>query len=479
MVSNIIQFVYQNQIIQIKNPDPNETLLNYIRTKLKKTGTKEGCGSGDCGACSVVVGELENKKINYKVINSCISFLPTINGKQLIIVEDLIDKNGSLHPVQESMVRHHGSQCGFCTPGFVMSMFAMFKSQKIFSNTVIKESIAGNLCRCTGYKPIIKAAKVLNGKNRKDQFEKNKKNTVKLLSKINKSSIAIYNKGKKYFAPFYITELKKILKKDPHIKLISGQTDVALEITQQRKDIISMVYLNSVKELNYIKKEKNFIEVGATTPLIDFQLYIKKYYKDYEKVLLRYGSLGIRNVGTLAANLANASPIGDNSPLLLALDAKVVVSGVKKNKVISLSDFFTGYRKTKLKNGEFISSIRIPLFKNNIYKAYKVSNRFDDDISSVCAAFNIKLENNKIKFFRAAYGGMAAIPKRATNCERVLLNSPFNEEFINRAKIALERDFRPISDVRNSSKYRMEVARNLLQKCFIEIQEKKIISTHV
>tara|TARA_Y100000590_G_scaffold448349_1_gene584862 strand:+ start:810 stop:2249 length:1440 start_codon:yes stop_codon:yes gene_type:complete len=478
MTSEVIQFVYQNQIMQIRNPNPNETLLNYIRTTLKKTGTKEGCGSGDCGACSVVIGELKDKKINYKVINSCISFLATINGKQLIIVEDLVDKNGSLHPVQESMVRHHGSQCGFCTPGFVMSMFAMFKNQKNFNNSVIKESIAGNLCRCTGYKPIVKAAKSLNGKNRKDQFEKNKENTIKLLKKINSSSIAIYNKGKKYFAPIYVNELKKILKKYPDIKLISGQTDIALEVTQKRKDIDSMVYMNSINELNYIRREKNFIEVGAATTLIDFQLYIQKYYKDFKKILLRYGSLGIRNVGTLAANLANASPIGDNPPLLLALDSKVVISGIKKTRVIPLNDFFVGYRKTKLKSGEFIYAVRIPLFANNIYKAYKVSNRFDDDISSVCAAFNIELKNKKVKFFRAAYGGMAEIPKRATNCEKVLLNSPFTEEFINKAKIALQKDFRPISDVRNSSKYRMEVAQNLLQKCFLEINEKKVIETN-
>lgn len=465
--------------MQIKNPDTNETLLNFIRTKLKKTGTKEGCGSGDCGACSVVIAEIKNEKINYKVVNSCISFLTTINGKQLIIVEDLIDKEGSMHPVQEAMVRHHGSQCGFCTPGFVMSMFAMFKNEKKINNSVIKESIAGNLCRCTGYKPIIKAAKSLNGKNRKDQFEKNKENTLKLLNKVNNSSISIYNKGKKYFAPLYITELKKILKKNPNIKVISGQTDVALEVTQQRQDIESMVYLNSIKELDYIKKEKNYIEIGAATSLIDFQLYIKKYYKDFEKILLRYGSLGIRNVGTLAANLANASPIGDNSPLLLALDAKVVITGVKKTKVIPLSEFFIGYRKTKLKSNEFISSIRIPLFLNNVYKAYKVSNRFDDDISTVCAAFNIELKNNKVKFFRAAYGGMAAIPKRATKCEKVLLNSPFNEEFINKAKMALQKDFQPISDVRNSSRYRMEVAQNLLHKCFLEILKKKVITVNV
>tara|TARA_B100000029_G_scaffold230836_1_gene228349 strand:- start:1342 stop:2778 length:1437 start_codon:yes stop_codon:yes gene_type:complete len=476
MTSDIIKFVYQNKIFEIRNPDPNESLLNFIRMKLKKTGTKEGCGSGDCGACSVVLGELKNNEIKYKVINSCICLLPTINGKQLIVVEDLSDEKGYLHPVQEAMVRHHGSQCGFCTPGFVMSMFSMFKNNKSFTNSIINESIAGNLCRCTGYKPIIKAAKSLNIKDRKDHFYNYEKNTIKLLKKINHLSIALYNKGKEYFAPRYISELKKILKKRPEARIISGQTDVALEITQARQDINSIVYLNSINELNFIKKEKKYIEVGAATPLIDFQIYIKNHYKDFEKILSRYGSIGIRNVGTLAANLANASPIGDNAPLLLALDAKIVISGVKKNRIIPISDFFISYKKTKIKKGQFISSIRIPLFQNTYFKAYKVSNRFDDDISSVCAAFNIEIKNRKIKFFRAAYGGMAATPKRASHCEKVLINSVLTKEIINKAKFALAKDFKPISDVRNSSKYRMEVAQNLLEKCFLEIQYKKLIS---
>merc|ERR1711969_478213 len=209
MNSNIVKFIYQNKIFKVKNPDSNETLLNYIRTKLKKTGTKEGCAEGGCGACTVVLGELKNNKINYRAVNSCIMFLPTLQGKQLILVEDLISKNGLLHPTQEAMVNYHGSQCGFCTPGFVMSLFAMFKNYSKFKDNVIKDSIAGNLCRCTGYKPIIKAAKSLNGKNKNDHFTQNKQNTIILLKKIKNESIVIYKKDKRYFAPRYVQELKK------------------------------------------------------------------------------------------------------------------------------------------------------------------------------------------------------------------------------------------------------------------------------
>ena len=478
MNSNFISFVRKDRIEEIKNPNPNETLLNYIRTKLKKTGTKEGCAEGGCGACTVVVGELVSGEIKYSAINSCISFVPSLNGKQLLIVEDLVSKDGKLHPVQEAMVKFHGSQCGFCTPGFVMSLFSMFKNYSKLKEEVIKDSIAGNLCRCTGYKPIIEAAKRLRTKNKIDHFSKNKKKTITLLKKIGNKTVAIYKKDKKYFAPRYVSELKKILKKNINSKLLSGGTDLSLSVTKDRKDIESIIYMNSIKELNYIKNNSKYIEVGATTPLSNFEIYIKKYYPDFEKILKRYGSVQIRNVATIAGNIATASPIGDNLPLLLALDSQVVLQGIKKSKILPINDFFINYRKTKLKEGQFIHSIRIPIFDKNIFKAYKISKRFDDDISSVCAAFNLLIENKKIKKIKIAYGGMAAIPKRALSCERVLLNSSITKDVINKAKNALEKDFLPISDMRASGKYRKIIAKNLLEKCFLEINEKKIIGIY-
>ena len=475
MTSSIIKFIHENKIVEIDNADPNETVLNYVRTKLKKTGTKEGCAEGGCGACTVVLGELKNNKINYSAVNSCIMFLPTLQKKQLILVEDLISKNGSLHPVQEAMVNYHGSQCGFCTPGFVMSLFAMFKNYSKFKDNVIKDSIAGNLCRCTGYKPIIKAAKSLNSKNKIDHFTKNKQNTITLLKKIKDESIVIYKKDKRYFAPRYVQELKKILKKNINSHLLSGGTDLSLVVTKERKDINSVIYMNSINELNYIKNNNQYIEVGATTPLIEFESYIEKYYPDFTTILKRYGSINIKNVATIAGNIATASPIGDTLPLLLSLDAKVVLVSIKKTKILSLNNFFLNYRRTKLKKGQFIHSIRIPLFPENIFKAYKISKRFDDDISSVCASFNLKVKNEKIKSIRVAYGGMASIPRRAIYCEKILLNSSMSEQIIDKAKKALEKDFKPISDMRASGKYRMEVAKNLLQKCFLEITQKKLI----
>ena len=474
MTSNIVKFIYRNKIVEINNPDPNETILNYVRTKLKKTGTKEGCAEGGCGACTVVLGELKKNNINYKAINSCIAFVPSLEGKQLILVEDLISKD-ELHPVQKAMVNYHGSQCGFCTPGFVMSLFAMYKSYSSYKENIIKDSIQGNLCRCTGYKPIIDAAKSLNKKNKSDHFSRNKKIIITLLKKIKQRSITIYSNNKKYFAPKTVYELKKILKQHPNSKLLSGGTDVSLIVTKERKDLDSLIYINSIDELNYIKKNNNYIEVGATTPLINFESIIKRYFPDFAQILKRYGSVQIRNVCTIAGNIATASPIGDTLPLLLSLDSQIIIKDKSKTKILPLNGFFINYRKTKLKKGQFIHSIRIPLLPKNIFKAYKISKRIDDDISSICASFNIELKNNKIKKIKIAYGGMANIPKRAISCEKILLNSSMSDNIISKAKKSLEKDFKPITDARASKKYRMEVAKNLLEKCFLEVKQKKLI----
>ena len=268
MTSNIVKFIYKNKIVEIKNPDTNETILNYVRTKLKKTGTKEGCAEGGCGACTVVIGELEKNNIKYKAINSCISFLPNLESKQLILVEDLIDK-GELHPVQKAMVNFHGSQCGFCTPGFVMSLFAMYKNYSSFKEEIIRDSIQGNLCRCTGYRPIVAAAKSLNKNNKRDSFSRDKKITLNLLKKINKRSIAIVHNNKKYFAPKSINELSKILRKEPNSKLISGGTDLSLIVTKNRQEIKNIIllgcgtsynacivgyyYLRQIRQLNIVR----------------------------------------------------------------------------------------------------------------------------------------------------------------------------------------------------------------------------------
>ena len=474
MVSSTIQFLFNNKIIKIKNPDPNKTILNYVRNDLKKTGTKEGCAEGGCGACTIVLGELNKNKIVYKAINACISFLPILNGKQLILIEDLSNGN-SLHPVQEAMIKFHGSQCGFCTPGFTMSLFSMHKNNRSINNEIVEEALSGNLCRCTGYRPIIDAAKSLNNKNNLDQFKKEQNKTIKLLKNIKITDIEINNKGKKFFAPKTISNLKKILIKYPDAKILSGGTDLSLEVTKFRKEIKTIISLNSIEKLNFIKKNRNLLEIGATTSLFEFQNFIKKYFLDFHDILKRYGSLQIRNVGTIAGNIATASPIGDTLPLLLTLDAKIVVQGRKQRKTFSFSEFFISYRKTKLKKGEFIYSIKIPIIKDNIFKAYKISKRFDDDISSVCGSFNFLIKKNKITKAAIAYGGMSEIPKRALAIEKKLINSEFSENSFHQAVGLINKDFSPLDDMRASSQYRLAVAKNLLLKAFYEIKNKQRI----
>lgn len=475
MVSDTIQFVFEDKIEKIRNANSNKTILNYIRNDLKKTGTKEGCAEGGCGACTIVLGELNKNKIIYKAINACISFLPNLNGKHLILVENLTNENNKLHPVQEAMVKFHGSQCGFCTPGFIMSLFSMYKNHRKVNKEIIDESLSGNLCRCTGYRPIIDAAKSLNYKKDEDQFKKNQDKIFNLLKKIKKIDIELNNNGKKYFAPKTILSLKKILKKYPDAKILSGGTDLSLEVIKLRKELKKIVSLNNIEELNFIKKNNNIIEIGATTSLVDFQNYIKKYFMDFHRVLKRYGSVQIRNVGTIAGNIATASPIGDTLPLLLTLNAKVVVQSAKQRKIFSINDFFISYRKTKLKKGEFIYSIKIPLNKGIILKAYKVSKRFDDDISSVCGSFSFLIKKNKIIKIAIAYGGMSEIPKRASTIEKKLINAEFSENTFSKAVSLIDKDFSPIDDMRASRKYRLTVAKNLLFKAFHEINTKKTI----
>jgi xanthine dehydrogenase small subunit len=355
-----------------------------------------------------------------------------------------------------------------------MSLFSMYKNNTSYDEKTIEESISGNLCRCTGYRSIIAAAKSLKN-SKSDQFKKDKKKTITLLKKIRPKNISISNQNKKYFAPRTVNELKKIIKKYPNLDFLSGGTDMSLIVTKQKKDLENIVYLNSIDELNYIKENNKYIEVGATTPLRRFEQFIKKYYSDFNIILKRYGSVQIRNVATMAGNIATASPIGDSLPLLLSLDASIILENFDKKTILPLKNFFISYRKTRLKKGQFISSIRIPIFKKNIFKAYKISKRIDDDISSVCASFNLAIVNKKIKNIKIAYGGMAAIPKRAIYCEKMLLNSNFSEDIILKAQKSLEKDFQPINDMRASKNYRMEIAKNLLMKCFTEIKKNKLI----
>jgi len=295
-----------------------------------------------------------------------------------------------------------------------------------------------------------------------------------LLKKINNKNIIIKNRNKKYFAPKTINELKKIIQQNPNPNFLSGGTDLSLMVTKRRQEIKDIISLNYIKELNFIKIINNEINIGATTPLIQVEKFILKYYPDFHNILRRYGSVQIRNVGTIGGNIATASPIGDTLPLLISLNSRILIQTKKNNKEIFLKDFFIGYRKTRLKTGEFIKSIKIPIYKNHKFKAYKISKRFDDDISSVCASFNFRIKNERIEDAIIAFGGMSETPKRAAKCEKFLINSKFSVDIFEKAKNKLKQDFHPIDDMRASKKYRLEVAENLLLKFFLETKSNKL-----
>jgi len=471
MIKNEIEFILNDELIKINNVDTNVSVLNYIRIDKRLTGTKEGCASGDCGACTAIIAELKNNKLEYKAINTCIMFLYSLHGKQLITVEHL--SNSKLHPVQQSMVDNHGSQCGFCTPGFVMSMFGMYKDKVKPSNQNIDEYLAGNLCRCTGYNSIKKAAKKMYSYGRKDKFSKNENKIIKLLKKIKHNDILISKNNNKFYIPLNLKNLIQYTQNNKQYKFVTGGTDIALEVTKKNNNINSLIYLGNNKDLNYIKIKENYINIGSATPINKIIPILKKYYPSFADMFDRYGSTQIRNVASIGGNLGSASPIGDSLPALLALNAKLILQS-KNQRLLDIKDFFKAYRKTALKNKEFIKEIRIPILKSHIFKCYKISKRIDDDISSLFVAYLMKLKNNIIIDINIAYGGMDSIPNFAFKTQKYLIGKEFNLKNIDKSKQMIEKDFTPLTDVRASSTYRKLVSKNLMDRLFLEINNNKI-----
>nr|WP_178117650.1 xanthine dehydrogenase small subunit [Pseudomonas sp. R5(2019)] len=456
--------------------DPNLTVLEYLRSQCAKPGTKEGCASGDCGACTVVVGELgqdENgrDRIRYRSLNSCLTFVASLHGKQLISVEDL-KHQGKLHSVQQAMVECHGSQCGFCTPGFVMSLFALQKNSDAPDLHKAQEALAGNLCRCTGYRPILAAAEQACCQRGGDQFDARESETIARLKAIAPQEIAELNSGdKRCMVPLTIADLADLYSSHPEARLLAGGTDLALEVTQFHRALPVMIYVGNVSEMKRIERFDDRLEIGAATPLTDCYDALNEHYPDFGELLHRFASLQIRNQGTLGGNIGNASPIGDSPPLLIALGAQIVLRQGNQTRTLALEDYFIDYRITARQESEFIEKIIVPLPQANTrFRAYKVSKRLDDDISAVCAAFNLRIENGIVTDARVAFGGMAAIPKRAKACETALLGNAWNQASVDRAVAALAEDFTPLSDFRASKEYRLLSAQNLLRKYFIELQ---------
>ncbi|MSQ70832.1 MAG: xanthine dehydrogenase small subunit [Betaproteobacteria bacterium] len=500
-----IRFLLDGKVHEVTGVEPTCTVLNYLREHLGRTGTKEGCAEGDCGACTVVLAETTEQAggtaLRYRAVNSCIQFLPTLDGKALITVEDLQrrgepDGGAALHPVQQAMADGHGSQCGFCTPGFVMSLFALYKSERCPDRARVNEVLAGNLCRCTGYRPIVDAAAAMYplgeklpdehadwlgapcGDVRARDSESACASALRDLRSQRGSRFEYQLGGQRFFSPRTTAELADLRQRLPQARLLAGGTDVGLWVTKQHRELGDLIYVGEVTEMKRIVETARHIDIGAAVALSDVMDVLASHHADLGVLLRRFASPPIRNAGTLGGNIANGSPIGDAMPALIALGTNVVLRRGDVVRELALEDFYLDYQKNAMQPGEFLERIRVPLPPpGQAFRTYKVSKRLEQDISSVCGAFAAVLVGDKVADIRIAFGGMAAIPKRAAECERALAGRSWTAGSVAAALPALERDYAPISDMRASARYRRTIAANLLRKFFIETSSEILMET--
>jgi len=461
-----VRFLLDGIIHELTDIDPTMTVLEMLRYRLGRIGTKEGCAEGDCGACTVVVGELKDDTIIWRSLNACILFVPMIDGRALRTVESL----GGTHPVQREMVARHGSQCGFCTPGFVMSLYGRSIGASGTADTPLADVIAGNLCRCTGYGPILAAGEAVPPAATDDS------EVVAALGSLGRRaplelsySDPLAGIERRWIAPRSVDQLAAALLENPTAQIVAGATDVGLWVTKQHRTLDTIISIGDVADVATIEEDERGVTLGAGVRYVDAHAALARLHPDLGELVRRIGGLQVRSSGTIAGNIANGSPIGDMPPALIALGATLTLRRGDARRTIALEDFFLRYGAQDRADSEFVEAVHVPRpDPATIVRIVKLSKRFDSDISAVCGAFAISVANGAVTGARIAFGGMAGTPQRARAAEAALLGQPWTEATVERAAAALAQDYTPLSDVRGSSAYRLTAAANLLRRLWIE-----------
>ena len=474
-----IRFLHRGAVVEADPAAATRSVLEWLREDARCSGTKEGCAEGDCGACTVVVGELDAAgKLLLKPVNACIQFLPTLDGKALFAVEDLAAADGKLHPAQQAMVECHGSQCGFCTPGFVMSLWACYQRHQAAgtqpSRQQLADDLSGNLCRCTGYRPILDAGqRMFSIAPAVPLIHAPIVTALKSLQ----SDPPLQAEGT-FHAPRTLTEFAALRHAKPQAQLLAGSTDIGLWVTKQFRELGELIYIGEVNELRQIALSELLITIGAAASLEDAWQALVAEWPTLRDVWLRFASLAIRQAGTMGGNVANGSPIGDSAPVLMALGARLVLRQGERVRRMPIDDFYLDYMRNDLQPGEFLQAIEVPRHggRAQAVRVYKISKRFDCDISALCAALAIELDGDRVIAVRLAFGGMAATVRRAARAEAVLVGQRWTEASLQAATEALAQDFKPLSDMRASAAYRMQVAQNLLRRFWLETRTENAFS---
>ena len=471
-IRNEIRFILNGKDMTLGEVAPDATLLDYLRLQRTLQGTKEGCAEGDCGACTVLVGRLSGGKLIYESVNACICFIGSLDGSHVVTVEHL-SNNGKLHPVQQAMVDFHGSQCGFCTPGFVMSLYGLWMASPEPSDALIEKALQGNLCRCTGYEAIIRAARAISdyGKVAKDPLLMERKAISARLYAFKGSARVEIGEGEDRFViPANVDDLAAVLEAEPTATVVAGSTDVGLWVTKHMRKISPAVFIANIDGLHSLSEDKGVISIGAGVTYTEAFEILSKRIPALGRLIDRIGGQQVRNMGTIGGNIANGSPVGDTPPPLIALGATLALRKGKTRRTISLQDFFVAYGKQDRAPGEFVEAVHVPVpDKGDHFAVYKISKRRDEDIAATLGAFWLKLaKDGTVDQFRIAYGGMAATPKRASAVEMALVGKPWTEETVEAAMAKYAQDYTPLTDMRATAEYRARAAKNLLLRFYME-----------